>query len=84
MPMPDAPHPPQRAPLRVATELPAGCTWMADPTGRVLAVRSELAPVAPVPLDALLGDGWAACLHPDERAGHLATWAAQLATARPF
>src|ERR1035441_4408051 len=58
--------------------------WTADPEGRLTFASSNLAQVTGFPEEQFAGWGWKACIHPDDRIGHLTRHQSLLADPRPF
>ena len=62
----------------LGNSLPAGA-FIADPAGRCIYANPQFAAMCGVTTDAALGQGWAATLHPDDRARVLEAWAGAVA-----
>jgi two-component system, LuxR family, sensor kinase FixL len=54
--------------------------WFADAAGRCTYVNRHYTDFAGLPAERVLGDGWLAALHPEDRAGARAAWAEAVAS----
>lgn len=72
------------AELRAATDLNPQRPWTAGPDGRLLTSSKRVSDLAGVGKDALLGDGWASIVHPDDLPGALAAWSHSVRTGKLY
>ncbi|MCL6527720.1 MAG: EAL domain-containing protein [Thermaceae bacterium] len=69
---------------RYRVELSPQIPWTADPTGNITDLSQRWTQLTGMSPAETLGQGWAAALHPDDRARVLAAWAQSLHSGEPF
>ncbi len=69
---------------RALVEATPGLVFVSDTEGRNVFTNRRYQDYAGVPAEALLGDGWLATLHPEDRARAAETWAASVRTGESY
>lgn len=69
---------------RSIVEATSVIVWVTAPDGKVLEDNPGWRAFSGQTLEEALGDGWLEVIHPDHRAGAIATWARAIETRKPF